>query len=503
MSRRSAWLVFGALLICYGYFFPRWADWNQNSRLDQILAVVDQGTFAIDQYHQNTGDYALYNGHYYSDKAPGTALLGIPVYWLFRNLLGRPFSEQILSRLASNSALSATLNQAGTGPLAEKLNFFVALVLVTFFVVAVPSSLLGVLHYRLFGYFTSANGRRIGLALALGLATPAFAYANSFYGHQVAGVCLFAAFYFLFETAHASPPAGVRRRARLLLMVGFLATLAVITEYPTALIAAGLGLYALAEFPYWSTLPWIALGGSVPALFAAMYNLLVFGSPLSLGYAYSTLWQSTHQVGFFSVSVPTPDALWGITFSPYRGLFFLSPFLLFALPGLYLWAREGKYRREFWLVLWCLVSFFAFNSGSAMWAGGFAVGPRYLLPMLPFLGLPIIFFMNRLESRVLRAVTWLAVCWSAIAVWVETLGGQMFPQFQLAPLWEYSIERVAAGDIARNAGMILGLGHWASLLPLLVLGAGVGVLALRESFPRIRQTLVVSKGELMVPSERD
>ena len=46
------------LLACYGYFFPRWADPNQNSRLDMIVAVVDDGTLMIDKYVANTVDYA-------------------------------------------------------------------------------------------------------------------------------------------------------------------------------------------------------------------------------------------------------------------------------------------------------------------------------------------------------------------------------------------------------------------------------------------------------------
>ena len=56
------------LLSCYAYFFPRWAEWNQNSRMDLTLAIVDQGRFAIDDYYENTGDYAVYGDHVYTDN---------------------------------------------------------------------------------------------------------------------------------------------------------------------------------------------------------------------------------------------------------------------------------------------------------------------------------------------------------------------------------------------------------------------------------------------------
>src|SRR6266446_6445397 len=79
--------VFAMALLCYVYFLPRWADWNQSSRFDLVVALVDDHTFQIDKYVANTGDYALYDGHHFSDKAPGMALLGLPIYAAFRHLV--------------------------------------------------------------------------------------------------------------------------------------------------------------------------------------------------------------------------------------------------------------------------------------------------------------------------------------------------------------------------------------------------------------------------------
>jgi hypothetical protein len=73
-------LLFFILIVNYSYFLPKWADWSQNSRMDLILAIVDQGSLAIDDYYKNTGDYAYFEGHYYLDKAPGPTFLAVPVY---------------------------------------------------------------------------------------------------------------------------------------------------------------------------------------------------------------------------------------------------------------------------------------------------------------------------------------------------------------------------------------------------------------------------------------
>jgi len=54
--------------------------WNQNSRLDLLHALFVQKTFKIDQYHENTGDKSVHDGHYYSDKAPGIVFIALPAF---------------------------------------------------------------------------------------------------------------------------------------------------------------------------------------------------------------------------------------------------------------------------------------------------------------------------------------------------------------------------------------------------------------------------------------
>ena len=74
------------IFFSYAYFYGG-AGWNQNSRFDLVRAIVEQGTLRIDAYDENTGDKAFANGHYYSDKAPGLALLAVPIAVATRPLL--------------------------------------------------------------------------------------------------------------------------------------------------------------------------------------------------------------------------------------------------------------------------------------------------------------------------------------------------------------------------------------------------------------------------------
>ena len=70
-TRRQCALMFLFLYLPYAYFNHS-DGWNQASRLAVLHAVVVKRTIVIDDYHVRTGDKALINGHYYSEKAPAS-----------------------------------------------------------------------------------------------------------------------------------------------------------------------------------------------------------------------------------------------------------------------------------------------------------------------------------------------------------------------------------------------------------------------------------------------
>jgi hypothetical protein len=202
-----------------------------------------------------------------------------------------------------------------------------------------------------------------------------------------------------------------------------------------------------------------------------VYNTLIFGGPLALGYSNSELWLAEHDTGFMSLTWPHWDAIWGITFGVFRGLFILSPFLLLSIPGFILWWRSRENRPAFWVSLLSVLAFFWFNTSSVMWWGGFSIGPRYLLPMLPFLALPIIFTFRAWGQTVwLRILFMILALWSLVATWGLSLADQAYPPDTIPnPYVGYAWPNWMAGNIARNWGTILGLRGAYSLVPLLVI----------------------------------
>ncbi len=476
-ARKEWWtraILFLVLLVTYAYVFPRWADWSQNSRINLILSMVDHHSLSIDQYMGNTGDYAHFQGHYYSDKAPGIAFAGVPVYAAVRPILRSAPAQTIIQRLSHTSAFADTLNAQGTGLLADKIYYMAVLMAVTFVVIVIPAALLGVLLYSFLRLIGVSRGWAIAITLIYGLATTAFTYSSALYSHQLTAFLLFAAFYigFLMRRKQISPAWAI--------LAGFLLGYSLISEYPTFLIAAAVFLYILITLPVKRWIVGFIVGGLVPGVMMMAYDMAIFHTPLPVGYEYSELYTNVHDIGLISLTYPHLAYLYGITFGSFRGLFYVSPVLLVGLAGLVFWWFWGKFRAEALVVGWAVISFFLFNGSSVMWQGGFSVGPRYLVPMLPFLALAFGPFAIRFGEKLwARVLTGLLAALSLLIVWIETLGGQGFPNWTTVPLVNYSLPNVLSGNIARNWGMLLGLRHAASLLPLVAFLLVAAVLLIR------------------------
>jgi hypothetical protein len=482
-DRLNQTLLVFVLLISFLYFLPRWADQNTNSRMDMIVAVVENGTFQIDPYVQNTVDFARVGAHYYSDKPPGAALLGIPVYAVLRLALKSPFLGPLVTHLSANPAFQATLNASGTGISEDKVRIAISQVAVTYLVATLPTLLLALLLYRLLRQMKVQPGVSLFTVMAYGLLTPAFAYANNFYSHQLSAALLFAAFYLSFNRQKIA-------QAGKLLLIGFLIGYAVISEYQVVLIAGILFLYTFYQLfrsGNWLKIGWVLLTGLIIMAGWMVYNTLIFGGPFNLSYAYSADWTAQHQTGFMSLTYPHLDALWGMTFSLFRGLFLLSPLLLLAFPGLIIWWKNKAFRTELVVVLAIILAMGLFNSSSVMWWGGFAIGPRYFLPAVPFMTLPLGVFLSQNLKKIWASIlTAVLAALSLVSTWGLTLAGQSFPPDTIFdPYTAYMIPNWQSGNIARNLGTLLGFHGVSSLVPLAItlLLAALAWFFLSQSIP--------------------
>lgn len=503
-SRRAyAVTVFLILLVCYGYFMPRWADWGANSRANLVYAFGDRGVLYIDDYHHNTGDKACFpgpydpatdtcTGHYYTDKSLGPSLVALPFYLVFKGIAALPPVARLIESGPALGNLADTLNPQGAGIRPEAVYQGMALTFMTFFAVSVPSALLGATVFLFAARFARRDLYAAVLALAYGLGTIAFPYSAALYQHQLAAFGAFVGFFLLWRVVYE------RASRRWLWAVGALFGLTAITEYPAVVMLGVLFWWALWQLPDRAALYRVVLGALPLGLVFAGYNYAAFGTPLPVGYHYSTLWQAEHQTGFLSLTFPTLERLYGLTFSPVRGIFLLSPFLLLAFPSFVAMWRQRPAQRTTALALALVAAgFLAYNAASVMWWGGFTVGPRYLVPMLPFLALPIVFAFNWLLARAWGALlAALLIGFSVFHVGALTIAGQGWPPVSEAPLTvtqmnasfpltDHALPLLRAGDVARNyGGIVLGLGGLLGLLPLLLAVALIALIVPRLLTPR-------------------
>jgi hypothetical protein len=257
----------------------------------------------------------------------------------------------------------------------------------------------------------------------------------------------------------------------------------VLIEYPSAVVGLPIAVYALALGGRRAALYGV-VGAAIPLTALAAYDLIAFGTPMPVGYEHSTLWQEQHQQGFMSLTRPTWGAIWGLTGGEFRGLFYLAPVLLLALPGAVMGLRARSSRPSIAVVVASAAGMLLFASSSVMWWGGFAVGPRYVLPVVPLLALPLGMFIAAVNRAALpwrlAGFTCLVglTALSALATWGLTIARQGYPPDSIqAPLADYAVPAFREGDIARNLGMAIGLDGVATLVPLCIV-LSVGLLAL-------------------------
>ncbi|MSY76586.1 MAG: hypothetical protein F2659_04875, partial [Actinobacteria bacterium] len=84
LTRRALWLLGATVFVATCFLSQPVTGWNSNSRLDLVFAVVDHHRLTIDEYQAtkpfDTGDKALFSGHYYSDKTIGVSVAALPMY---------------------------------------------------------------------------------------------------------------------------------------------------------------------------------------------------------------------------------------------------------------------------------------------------------------------------------------------------------------------------------------------------------------------------------------
>jgi hypothetical protein len=375
-------------------------------------------------------------------------LLGVPVYVVLKTLAGWE------AEAVSNDTLLRWMRIALAG---------------------LPTAGIALLLFYLLGFLELSREKRLYLMLAYGLGTIAFPYGVLLFGHQLATLCLVGAFAFIQRQSRSPgtlPPAGC----------GLLLGCALLVEYTTLLLVVPLAAYAVYASPRRLKDTCLGLAGSLlPVLLLMGYHTSCFGSPLASGYGFLVHghFAAVHDRGLWGMVTPSFSRLGTILFSPNKGLWFYSPWLLLAIPALVM--AIARPRLPEWRPAWIALAagslfYLLFAMSLQLTAWGWSLGPRHLCPLMPFWVLAIGTLLRRSPPwpvwtmRALRVLVPFSVV--AIALPTATFGG--FPPDFNNPLADFSVRLLATGCLSPSVGTAVGLSPGLAALPFwLALAAGI------------------------------
>lgn len=437
--RAACALVVGAFAFTCAWFtgfYPPFSNPNELSRFEAVVAFVETGSFAIDSQLAVLGDHedkAAAGGRLYSNKAPGLAFAAIPVYRLLRFVFPAPdsadapifallrlFTVSLVCVLALSRFAKRLLRRRDWEPVAPLLTFAVA-----------------------FG-------------------TPYLYYARSFFGHAWTAALLFLAW----DGLAGGEAEGAGRRRRADVVSGLLAGWALISEYTVAPVVVVLALRATTAARGRAAIGrflLFAAGAAVPVALLLIYQAVCFGSPFLPSYAREAFpeYAELARRRFFGFELPSAKVAFFYLFHPARGILLYSPFFLWAGVGFARWCRDRRQRVEGLLALAAAVGTFVLLAAYPNWHGGWALGSRYLLPLLLLTALALPW---ALATPLSRGLFLAATVFSAATHVLMTFS---FPHFPVDVHWPpatasaWFLER---GWVAPNLGTLLGAGAVTSLL---------------------------------------
>ena len=349
-------MLFVTFLAFVSVFHPYPYD-NVVTRWALIRQISQEGTLRIDPYLGLTSDLAASDGHIYCDKAVLLSLAGAAIH--------KPL--MLMGLRSSPDAY----------PVGGMGRYIVERILV-------GGSLL-LLLILLRRHLAGLGVRPAMPMLAVGLGSILLPYSTLLYGHVTAAMFLFASFCL-----------AKRRRYVLADLTG---ALAAAVEFPALLVYVILLLYRRRD--YWNSarILRVPLMLALALLPQMVHNLIAFGSPATMGYTLETAEAfSGMGRGFFGFTFPKSRHLYLLLLSPERGLLFYMPWIALGFAGFFRGRGALKTLRNDPLPT-CIAAYILLFAAYYMPTGGWAYGPRHLIPVVPFAAVGLGRFVRRSPRR--------------------------------------------------------------------------------------------------------
>ena len=331
-----------------------------------LISALGDGTTIIDGYEQHTFlvDYSMRDGHYYSPRAPGTAFLLMPFFFV--------------GKLVSGGHDPTVQFVTGLGP-------------------ALFGALLAMLMYAFIRRLGYSRGAGIFTALALCLGTPLRSYASGPWSHTIAAFFSLALVWVAYESITAKAADDPRRAMGYAAGLGALSACVVSVDYSGVLYATVVLVIVVVSrgrrgswrdaAGRWA-LPIIAMGllCMLPAL---GYHRAAFGSPFRTGYDFvvGQYAQVQHLSGMYGGSFF--EGLLGLLFHPRAGLFVWSPILIAGVIAYRPFLKALPSRAVSLLFTLPALVMILLTANYHWWDGGGVHDVRFITQSLPLIALPV------------------------------------------------------------------------------------------------------------------
>jgi hypothetical protein len=330
----------------------------------QVLAIVHQGALSVNDYrdiYPSIPDVSEYQGLFYPGVAPGLTFLSVPIYALFRSILGFVSSPLF--------------------PGFPNAEFSLILLPLTIAISSIPTLLTAFLLYRYAQIRGLIVPQALGIAVLYALASPAFTYGVSYSYESLVNLLSFFAFLEVIR-----PPHELHREQ--LIGTGFSLGMLPLLWYPVGMISVIMGSILIYRVPR-RALQYALPAFLVPVTCLFLYNWVVFDHPFSLPYHHRfTGGASSVEGPFLGSGFPSFQIAIKLLVGSRRGLFLTMPMAALAMLSIIKvisWKGEkGSFDlRVAWVIF---IAFFLWNtSRPVFWHSGTGLfGPRYLMPVIPF-----------------------------------------------------------------------------------------------------------------------
>jgi hypothetical protein len=188
------------------------------------------------------------------------------------------------------------------------------------------------------------------------------------------------------------------------------------------------------------------VAGTLPAIgLLAAYNLVCFGQLVTTNYAWENPLFNESGGSLALFAAPRWDVLIALLVSPTRGLFAGTPVLVLGVVGWIVMLRRTQLRADAILFGAMIVHMLLFNASFKAWHGGWTCGPRYLIPAIPFLALPIAVLTSRL-AWARHGLLAVSIAGMALVTSVDPQPPAQLPlPLMVSPIWSIDLPQFLYG----------------------------------------------------------